>query len=348
MEKNEERKIYFDFLRIFATFSVIMLHVAAQNWYNTDINSIEWNIFNFYDSIVRWGVPIFIMISGSLLVNKDLSIKSIYKKYIFRIITSFICWSIIYTLLLSKPYSIKSTILTVIKGHYHMWFLFMIVGLYMITPLIKQITLNKDLTKYFIVLGIIFAIIIPQFISLLSINYVYLGNFVQEIMENINLHMILGYTVYYILGFYLDKTDIKAHYFKYICILGILGFIVTIVFSTILSKYTQNANSLFYGNFTLNVLLESILVFILSKKIFKKIKLSIKKQKKLSQISKYCFGIYLVHVLVITYLDKLLNLNTLTFNPIFSVPIISIIVFIISLFISFVINQIPILKKYIV
>lgn len=348
MQKNEGRKVYFDFLRIFATLAVIILHVAAQNWYNTDINSIEWNTFNFYDSIVRWGVPIFIMISGSLFINKDLSIKTIYKKYIFRIITSLICWSIIYTLLISKPYSISNKILTVIKGHYHMWFLFMIVGLYMITPLVKQITLNKDLTKYFIVLGIIFAIIIPQFISLLSVKYENLGNFIKEIMDNINLHMILGYTVYYILGFYLDKTHLKAHIFKYIYILGILGFIATIVFSVYLSKYTQKANSLFYGNFTFNVLLESIFVFTLTKKYFEKNKLSIKMQKKLSLISKYCFGIYLVHVLVITYLDKFLNLNTLSFNPIFSVPIISIIVFVISFLISFVINQIPILKKYVV
>lgn len=348
MEKNEERKVYFDFLRIFATFAVIMLHVAAQNWYNTDINSIEWNIFNFYDSIVRWGVPIFIMISGSLFINKDLSIKIIYKKYIFRIITAFIFWSVIYAILLSKPHSIIDTILTVIKGHYHMWFLFMIVGLYMITPIIKQITMNQNLTKYFIILGIIFAIIIPQTISLISIKSAYLGDFAQKIIENINLHIILGYTVYYILGFYLDKTDITEHKFKYICILGILGFIATIVFSTILSKHTKNANTLFYGNFTVNVFLEAIFIFAVLKECVNKINLNMKIKNIISKLSKYCFGIYLVHALIITYLDRIFNLNTLSFNPFLSVPATSIIVFIISLIISFIINHIPILKKYVV
>lgn len=348
MKKDEKRKVYFDFLRIFATFAIIMLHVAAQNWYNTDINSIEWNIFNFYDSIVRWGVPIFIMISGSLFINKDLSIKIIYKKYIFRIITVFIFWSVIYAILLSKPHSIIDTILTVIKGHYHMWFLFMIVGLYMITPFIKQITTNEKLTKYFIVLGIIFAIIIPQTISLISIKSAYLGDFAQKIIENINLHIILGYTVYYILGFYLDKTDITEHKFKYICILGILGFIATIVFSAILSKHTQNANTLFYGNFTVNVFLETIFIFAVLKECVNKINLNMKIKNIISKLSKYCFGIYLVHVLIITYLDSIFNLNTLSFNPFLSVPAISIIVFIISLIISFIINHIPILKKYVV
>lgn len=348
MEKSEERKVYFDFLRIIASFAIIMLHVAAQNWYITDINSTEWNVFNFYDSIVRWGVPIFIMISGALFINKEVPIKALYKKYIFRIIISFIFWSIIYAILISKPDSIKNTILTVIKGHYHMWFLFMIVGLYIITPLIKPIATNKKLAKYFITLGIIFAIIIPQSIALISVKSEYLGNFAQEIMNNINLHMILGYTLYYLLGYYLDKIDIKSRNFKYICILGTLGFIATIVFSIILSKYTQKPNSLFYGNLTINVLLEAICVFTLFKKYINKINLNIKIQNIISKISKYCFGIYLVHVLIIELLDRYLSLNTLLFNPFLSVPIISIIVFIISLIISFVINQIPILKKYIV
>lgn len=138
MEEKEERKIYFDFLRIFATFAVIILHVSAQNWHTTDINSFEWNIFNFYDSIVRWGVPIFVMISGALFLNKNQSIKKIYTKNILRIIIAFIFWSLIYTVLFSKGLSIKTMIINFFEGYYHMWFLFMIVGLYMITPFIKK------------------------------------------------------------------------------------------------------------------------------------------------------------------------------------------------------------------
>ena len=66
----KERIIYFDYLRVLATMAVIFLHVAAQNWYNTDINTLNWHVFNIYDSIVRWGVPIFIMISGALFLEK--------------------------------------------------------------------------------------------------------------------------------------------------------------------------------------------------------------------------------------------------------------------------------------
>lgn len=84
-----ERKIYCDYLRLVATFSVVVLHVSAWNWYSTDVNSLEWQSFNFYDSVVRWAVPIFVMISGSLFLSREIPVKKIYSKYILRMAVAF-------------------------------------------------------------------------------------------------------------------------------------------------------------------------------------------------------------------------------------------------------------------
>ena len=72
------RTVYFDYLRVFATLAVMVLHTSAQNWSKTDVNSFTWQTFNFFDSIVRWGVPVFVMISGSLFLSRDIPIKVIY------------------------------------------------------------------------------------------------------------------------------------------------------------------------------------------------------------------------------------------------------------------------------
>ncbi len=50
------RTIYFDFLRVMATFAVVVLHVSAQKYYAVEVETWEWQIFNVYDSIVRWAV----------------------------------------------------------------------------------------------------------------------------------------------------------------------------------------------------------------------------------------------------------------------------------------------------
>ena len=68
--KTNGRILYFDFLRIFATFAVMVLHVAGQNWNGTSVPSFEWQTFNLFHSITRFGVPIFVMISGALFLNK--------------------------------------------------------------------------------------------------------------------------------------------------------------------------------------------------------------------------------------------------------------------------------------
>lgn len=103
MEKKIENRIeYLDLLRIIAIFGVVVLHVAAQNWVKEFTNVFNWNVYNVYDSLVRWTVPVFVMISGTLFLSKEYSIKKIHSKKIFRIITALGFWSVVYIALSQK------------------------------------------------------------------------------------------------------------------------------------------------------------------------------------------------------------------------------------------------------
>ena len=85
MEQTQPQRIaYFDVLRILATFAVIVLHLSAQHWADTDVYSRAWQAFNLYDSAVRWAVPVFVMISGSLFLSGSQSIGPILKKNVSR------------------------------------------------------------------------------------------------------------------------------------------------------------------------------------------------------------------------------------------------------------------------
>ena len=153
----EQRINFLDYLRVFAIFFVIMIHVSAQNWYKIDVNDFFWQTFNFYDSISRWSVPVFVMISGALFLNKDIIISQIYKKYILRLMISFLVWSAFYCFLGNRSLSLKN----ILNGEYHMWFIFMIIGLYMLSPIIREIVKNKKIMKYFLLLAFIFTFFIP-------------------------------------------------------------------------------------------------------------------------------------------------------------------------------------------
>lgn len=90
------RFYYFDYLRIICSFSVILLHVCAQYYYHLDINSFKFKIAYYYNGFSRFSVPNFFMISGAIFLNKDLSLKIIFNKYIKRIFIHLLLWSIIY------------------------------------------------------------------------------------------------------------------------------------------------------------------------------------------------------------------------------------------------------------
>lgn len=351
-----KRKVYCDYLRLVATFAVVFIHVAASNWSNVDVNGIQWQVFNIYDSLVRWGVPIFVMISGALFLNRDVPIKNIYSKYVLRMVIAFVSWSLFYAILTTDTfqhgliYSLKSHIGTLVTGHYHMWFVLMIIGLYMCIPFMKKIVSDETVMKYFLKLSFIFAFLIPWVLKIVN-DFVGSNNsMIQKMVTtidsnlmNMGMSMVLGYTFYFILGYYLDRIEIKKDVRVMIYVAGILGFIFTVVADAGLSIKTQVANSNYYGNFEVNVLLEVIAVHTL-------FKYHTFQNEKVNQfvvvLSKFGFGAYLIHTFIIESMAAILHFDTLSMNAWVSVPLISIIVFGVSMGVSAVLNHIPVIKKY--
>lgn len=343
----KERVIYFDYLRVLATMAVIFLHVAAQNWYDTDVNTLNWHVFNIYDSIVRWGVPIFIMISGALFLEKEIDIKKLYLKNILRLTTAFIFWSTIYSIITGG--STLTILSNIITGHYHMWFIPMIIGLYISIPILQNIIKSNKITKYFLILAFVFVFFIPQIIQLAEdfggTRIKILLSATNKTIKNIQPQITLGFTGYFIAGYFVNKIKIIKKKRIYIYLLGIIGTTITITLDAYLSLKKQIPVSTYYGNFCVNVLMQSIAIFVFIKYNSPK---SNKLNNLIKKLSQYSFGAYLVHIIIIDQLNIRFSLNTLSFNPIFSVPIISSIVFIISFTISIIISKIPILKKFIV
>jgi surface polysaccharide O-acyltransferase-like enzyme len=227
-----------------------------------------------------------------------------------------------------------------------MWFLFMIVGLYMIVPFLRKIVESEGLTKYFLVLALIFASILPQLLSCLALIIPTLAGTISQMLGHMQFHFAMGYAGYFVLGYQLHKMEISKKTEWLIYGLGIFGVVMTAVMTDLVIVGTMQRIQIFYDYFTVNVLLQSIAVFVWMKKHAPN-SLSDGAGKLLRKLSKYSFGAYLVHVMVIAVFKRL-GLQTFSFNAWVSVPVISILVFAVSMGISAVINHIPILKKYIV
>lgn len=344
-----ERIVYFDYLRVFAILAVVVLHVAAQNFDHTDINGMAWQVFNVFDGIVRWGVPVFVMISGALFLGKDIPIKKLYSKYILRMAVAFVFWSVFYAIFVEGGR--LSKLVVAIRGYYHLWFILMIIGLYICTPLIRPIVASVSRVKYYLLMALIFAFTLPWLFTLIKDfrgggRIEIITDAFKHLVSNMGMQMVLGFAAYFVLGYFLNKAELSKRQRVVIYILGLVGFAATVVLNMLLTAKTQAPGKHYLDSFTLNVLFEAVAVFTLFKYgKFKRNKLN----TFVRELSKYSFGAYLVHAFLLDIvLDRWLGINTLSYNPVLSVILISITVYVVSFGVSAVLNQIPVLNKYIV
>ena len=339
----KERIIYLDVLRIFCSFLVIVLHVASQNWSSVDVNSFAWDAFNFYESLTRFTVPVFVMISGSLFLNNriDIEIENLYKKNVLRLMKAYLGWGFVYAayLHIGNWTGAKNFIIDVINGYYHMWFIPMMVGLYMLVPILRKITADQKVMQYFIIISVFWGFLVPtalKFPIISKFTYFY---------ENMNMYFQLGYILFFVLGYYLLEKDFGG-ITKYIEIGGAIGVILIDIISKFLSVRAGSAVG-YYGNDTVPVLLSSIAVFVGAKHICGRKAIEDKWKRRIYKCAAYSLGIYLVHPLWILIL-KNAGINTLICNPLLSVPMISINVYVLSVITVWVIKKVPVLKQLIV
>ena len=347
---KSNRIFYLDVLRVIACLSIIMIHTSAH-YVVKDIGSFNFWIGDIFDSLARIGVPLFLMISGTIMLDKDYQFSSKKLiKHIVRLILFFIFWSIIYFLI----YSVVGKILirhesidtievvsTLIKGNYHLWFIYLIIGLYLIVPLLRLWVNNdnKKYVEYFIILSLIFAFLIPQIISIGSNYSSFFKNLNDIIENNLQLKYVGGCTTYFILGWYINNYDFKHK--KLIYLFGIIGLLVSIIGTYILSITTGKELQM-YGNLSIHVLVQSMAIFMFIKN---KYKYTQKENNKIiSSIAKYSLGIYAIHDLFITTAYGIIEKINFDFALI-NILFIFTIVFLLSYLSSFILSKIPILKR---
>lgn len=303
---------------------------------------------NFYDGASQWAVPVFVMISGSLLLDpeKEQSIEKIYRKNIVHIVTVLMCWSLIYALLYEFPsgglsfQAVYVVLKSWILGHFHMWFLYMIIGLYMVTPLLGCVTKNKSLTRYFLLLGIIFAILVPFITSFGAFSTL------SKLAENLKMALPVGYVFYYVLGFYLSSElrlkDRRWIFFgAAICLIGIA---LTVILTAFVSLSTNVADSLYYRDFSLSICISCVGVFILG------LQIDVKNEglrRVILMVSRGSLGVYMVHIIVLDCLAAI-GIDSMMASPVFAIPLTAILTMAISFAISTVLTKIPFARKTLV
>ncbi len=125
-------------LRILACFLIIVVHISAPLVGSFDRG---WWAAHFFDSFSRIGVALFLMITGASLLHKVEPILEFARKRLLRIVPPLIAWSLFYLWWRSiNDIETSNWLILIASGPvmYHLWFLYAIIGLYALLPLLRR------------------------------------------------------------------------------------------------------------------------------------------------------------------------------------------------------------------
>ena len=376
LQASKKRVVWIDLLRVFSTCLVPLAHLCSNCLNSTaGVHSADYITMNFYNSLCRWVVPAFVMISGVFFLNpeKECDPKKLFKKNIVRMATAFIFWSFLYALQQNffpplafgkavPAFSKKAFLNDFISGEYHMWYLYMIAALYLVTPLIKVFTDNADKKQLeaFMVLSFIFSNFVPM---VLCIPFVQKFEF-STVNSYLMMGYIGGYTGLYVGGQYMVRHPFRKKVRLIIYAMGILGYILmscgNLWLSFELNKPTKN---LLAANHASSVMI-AYAMFTFFQHAVSKVDFKDSTVKAIKWLSARSFGVYLCHVFimrafqyfgiqVIHFNPKVatVDLNFLPYvhvPPLIGVPVLTALVLIGSFTVSWIVSKIPLLKKYVV
>ena len=324
-QKNQHI-VWLDVVRFIAMFTVVCCHCTDPfNFYpGTAPNIGEIKLWGaIYGSVLRPCVPLFVMITGALLLPVRGDTSTFYKKRIPRVFYPFLIWSVLYNLfpwitgllglnpqiildffpyageeVMQQSFSVSLEYILMIPFNFsilavHMWYIYLLIGLYLYLPVFSAwVEKASERAKLMFLLAWGVTLLLPYYYQFVS-NYLW-GTCSWNSFGM--LYAFAGFNGYLLLGHYLKNLEWSL---KKTLVIGIpmfaVGYAVTFLgfrHITALPEYTDEMLELFFTYCSLNVVMMTIPVFMLAKKV----KVNSERMKKaLANLTVCGFGIYMIH-----------------------------------------------------
>ena len=324
-QKNQHI-VWLDVVRFIAMFTVVCCHCTDPfNFYpGTAPNIGEIKLWGaIYGSVLRPCVPLFVMITGALLLPVRGDASTFYKKRIPRVFYPFLIWSVLYNLfpwitgllglnpqiildffpyageeVMRQSFSVSLEYILMIPFNFsilavHMWYIYLLIGLYLYLPIFSAwVEKASERAKLMFLLAWGVTLLLPYYYQFVS-NYLW-GTCSWNSFGM--LYAFAGFNGYLLLGHYLKNLEWSL---KKTLTIGIpmfaVGYAVTFLgfrHITALPEYTDEMLELFFTYCSLNVVMMTIPVFMLAKKV----KVNSERMKKaLANLTVCGFGIYMIH-----------------------------------------------------
>lgn len=243
-DSKREPVTYIELLRIIAAVAVIMIHVIAALIRNYAIGSVNWNICAIIGSEIRWCIPLFLMISGGVFLDREqpISQEAMLKKYILRLLAVLFVWGSFFYFfelwIYDQPITIKNLILapiSILAGNtgYHLWYLYTIIPVYLLIPILKFFVDNATREQQRYLLLVLFTLC--SCFSLFNSAVRRIPQLRGAISIGITLPAMFAYVACVLAGYYMAHFELKSSERKVLKLTAILSVLCMPIVNIVLS-----------------------------------------------------------------------------------------------------------------
>lgn len=355
---QKKRIEYIEWLRILCAFSVVGIHITMtqpNNYSVAEIGAINYMLLTSLYTLVQWAVPVFLMITGNLLLHsKSLSLRKIISM-IARMVIVLLLFGSVFAFIeqVFKNRSVdfmmipNSILLTLEQKSWdHLWYLYVLIGIYILIIPLKRFAENSSNKEMLALVSILIAgnFIIP------TINLIF-----ETKLESFM--VLTQYVTYILLGYVFGgfAEDKEGEHYKikidalinrgggvWICIWSIASAVKIVIQCTTVLNTGEGAPTVLSDR--LLTLLQAIAIYCLCQKY-----MAGKKVTPFAQsISRCSFGIYLIHPFFINLLYKALEITPTNFQIggiYVGILLLWMIVFAVSWACTWIMIRLPIMRK---
>ncbi len=310
--------------RICAIIAVVMVHVANRVVESSDTGSEYWWVGNIYGAMIRWCVPVFIMISGALLLepSKEQDLPTFYKRRVSRVLVPLLFWAAFFTVwkyvkgtMAGDEFSTRELVAMAFRvPYYHLWFLYTILGLYLFTPFLRKVVAHctRGQILFLVCAGFLLSAVNRAYDSL------YLGGKSSHFFWFLRFYWSLSYIPYFLMGHVIRHSKWSLSKPTASAAIGVS------VAATALGYYygrlggNAAAGEYFYEFLSITVIPMSIGFMYLHKSARRPIFIGKAFTKRLSALT---FGIYLMHPLLLVIIGYV-GCGPTSFHPAVAIPVV--------------------------
>lgn len=294
--EKSPRKAWLDYLRVFSILAVITGHVIADFYARFgEVGPVEWWLSNVLGILARSAVPVFVMVSGAVLLGKSYTLEGFYKKRAVRLIPPIVFWNLVYLGVYVLDGMDRQTVLWTLKALVvvdgriapHMWYLSMFACLMVFAPFVNKFILGEKPTarELAILLGLTFPFFLLNTVANVADNIYDLG------MEWFKIFP--WFMVYFVAGYYFDNHFPKIRLNNGL-IAGAIAVLVAI--GAGVNYYAVSSLGIMKNYFIATergplLFLISMLVFVLAKNLSARLEAN----KVILAVAEASFGMYLIH-----------------------------------------------------